>query len=221
MGNQPANGQRAPKRIVMPAAKVDPVQKQVMAAQMEQAKQNWIPASRSTVHWHRANLSAQLKKGAPASALAIWFANHTEPGRVTRAIDMLKQSSFQLFSDISETSVGGVVRSQYNEEVVYSCCLRSDGRFCCVSQDLELCMGMQGYPCKHLLVLLLGLVSAKELESNLVKNWVGRTLEHDVGQRVIFDAAHQAQIFIRYKGAEAGTVDWRATETIPEDFYAF
>jgi hypothetical protein len=27
--------------------------------------------------------------------------------------------------------------------------------------------------------------------------------------------------FIRYKGAEAGEVDWRPTETIPEDYYAF
>jgi hypothetical protein len=25
---------------------------------------------------------------------------------------------------------------------------------------------------------------------------------------------------VRYKGAEAGEMDWRPTETIPEDFYA-
>jgi hypothetical protein len=25
--------------------------------------------------------------------------------------------------------------------------------------------------------------------------------------------------FLRYKGAEAGEVDWRPTETIPEDYY--
>jgi hypothetical protein len=29
-----------------------------------------------------------------------------------------------------------------------------------------------------------------------------------------------AETFIQYKGAEAGEVDWRPTETIPEDFYA-
>ena len=29
-----------------------------------------------------------------------------------------------------------------------------------------------------------------------------------------------AQTFVQYKGVEAGTVDWRPTETIPEDFYA-
>jgi hypothetical protein len=28
------------------------------------------------------------------------------------------------------------------------------------------------------------------------------------------------EAFLQYKGAEAGEVDWRPTETIPEDFYA-
>jgi hypothetical protein len=28
------------------------------------------------------------------------------------------------------------------------------------------------------------------------------------------------EIFIKYKGAEAGEVDWRPTETMPEDYYA-
>jgi hypothetical protein len=26
--------------------------------------------------------------------------------------------------------------------------------------------------------------------------------------------------FLKFKGAEAGEVDWRPTETIPEDFYS-
>ena len=28
------------------------------------------------------------------------------------------------------------------------------------------------------------------------------------------------ETLLRFKGAEAGEVDWRPTETIPEDFYA-
>jgi hypothetical protein len=27
--------------------------------------------------------------------------------------------------------------------------------------------------------------------------------------------------FLRYKGAEAGEIDWRPTETMPEDYYAY
>ena len=30
-----------------------------------------------------------------------------------------------------------------------------------------------------------------------------------------------AETFLQYKGAQAGEIDWRPTETIPEDFYAF
>lgn len=31
---------------------------------------------------------------------------------------------------------------------------------------------------------------------------------------------HIADSFLKYKGAQAGEIDWRPTETIPEDFYA-
>jgi hypothetical protein len=34
------------------------------------------------------------------------------------------------------------------------------------------------------------------------------------------DRDNLATIFLKYKSAEAGEVDWRPTETIPEDFYA-
>ena len=34
------------------------------------------------------------------------------------------------------------------------------------------------------------------------------------------DAEAMTATFLKYKGAEAGDVDWRPTETIPEDFYA-
>jgi hypothetical protein len=47
--------------------------------------------------------------------------------------------------------------------------------------------------------------------------WLQRSDLHD-GK---FDADTLSEIFIRYKGAEAGDVDWRPTETTPEDFYAF
>jgi len=30
-----------------------------------------------------------------------------------------------------------------------------------------------------------------------------------------------SQTFLKYKGAEAGEIDWRPTETVPEDYYAF
>jgi hypothetical protein len=38
--------------------------------------------------------------------------------------------------------------------------------------------------------------------------------------RPAIDEEIMSATFLRYKGAEAGEVDWRPTETIPEDFYA-
>ena len=34
------------------------------------------------------------------------------------------------------------------------------------------------------------------------------------------DKEKPSAVFLRYKKAEAGKVDWRATETVPEDFPA-
>jgi hypothetical protein len=31
---------------------------------------------------------------------------------------------------------------------------------------------------------------------------------------------HIAGSFLKYQGAQAGEIDWRPTETVPEDFYA-
>jgi hypothetical protein len=40
------------------------------------------------------------------------------------------------------------------------------------------------------------------------------------GNAPALDKDAMSETFIKYKGAEAGTVDWRPTETIPEDYYA-
>ena len=36
----------------------------------------------------------------------------------------------------------------------------------------------------------------------------------------ILDKDAMSETFLKYKGAEAGDIDWRPTETVPEDFYA-
>ena len=30
-----------------------------------------------------------------------------------------------------------------------------------------------------------------------------------------------SEVLLRYKGAEAGELDWRPSETVPEDYYLF
>ena len=139
--------------------------------------------------------------------------------RITRTREMLRGGTNQLFAEIAPDSVRGVVRSQREPDLVYSCLLREDGTYCCATPDLAECMGLRGEPCKHILVLLLGLAKAGELAPQTADKWVvaSRGKKH-TWNATLRDAV--ADTLLRYKGAQAGEIDWRPTETIPEDFYA-
>jgi hypothetical protein len=87
----------------------------------------------------------------------------------------------------------------------------------CCTQNLNVCGGLRGKPCKHLLVLMVGLAQGNQLDPTAALNWAKATR----GKKAVLDKDSMSATFIRYKGAEAGEVDWRPTETIPEDYYAF
>jgi hypothetical protein len=129
---------------------------------------------------------------------------------------MLKAERFQLFADLKEDAIAGVVKSQTSNDLVYSCRLAADGSFGCCTQNLRHCGGLRGALCKHLLVLIIGLAKAGELDAATVNHWI----ELSRSRKPTLDEDAMSATFLRYKGAEAGEVDWRPTETIPEDFYA-
>jgi hypothetical protein len=139
-----------------------------------------------------------------------------ERPKLDKAAKMLKASRFQLFSDVTGEDVAGVVKSQTDPDLVYACRVAHDGQYSCCTQNLSACGGLHGSVCKHLLVLVVGLVQAGTLDPATIDAWLAKT--HGVKPALDKDA--MGTIFIRYKGAEAGEVDWRPTETIPEDFYA-
>ena len=87
-----------------------------------------------------------------------------DPKRMKRTLDMLKKGKNQLFAEVEPTLVRGIVRSQTEEDLVYSCVLLENGTYACCTPDLGLCLGLRGEPCKHLLVLLIGLARAGELD---------------------------------------------------------
>ncbi len=146
------------------------------------------------------------------------LADKSDPGRFERALKMLKRGKIQLFTDVTPEHVVGVVQSQSRDDTVYSCHLRNDGKFACVTTDLENCMGLgEGKPCKHLLVLLIGLVHSGQFDPGTAMLWVSTKAKKGTRK----DTNVLADTLIRYKGALAGEVDWRPTETLPEDFYAF
>jgi uncharacterized protein YjbI with pentapeptide repeats len=145
------------------------------------------------------------------------LAAKVEVGRLDKAKQMLKAERFELFADVKGDLVAGVVRSQSDPDLVYSCRLCSDGRYGCCTQNLRPCGGLQGAPCKHLLVLIVGLAKAEKLDAATADAWV----QASKARRPSLDREEMTATLLRYKGAEAGEVDWRPTETIPEDYYSF
>jgi hypothetical protein len=142
-----------------------------------------------------------------------------DANRITRTREMLRAGTNQLFAEVRETSVRGVVKSQREPDLVYSCLIRDDGVYCCGPPDLTECMGLRGEPCKHILVLLLGLAKAGEVTPQTADRWILAAR----GKKHAWNASLREEIgdtLLKYKGAQAGEIDWRPTETIPEDFYA-
>ncbi len=140
----------------------------------------------------------------------------TDSAKLDKATAMLKADRFRLFAKVSADHLVGVVKSQTDPDLVYSCRLGSDGKYACCTQNLNICGGLRGSPCKHLLVLLVGLAKAGELDPSTAHQWTHATR----GKSPELDKDAMAATFLQYKGAEAGEVDWRPTETIPEDFYS-
>ena len=141
----------------------------------------------------------------------------TDSSRLSKSTKMLKASSFELFSEIKPDSVVGVVRSQSDKNLVYSCTLNAEGKFACCTQNLNVCGGLRGAICKHILVLMIGLTKAGELNAADVDQWIN---DSKIKQPEL-DKDLMSEVLLKYKGAEAGEIDWRPTETVPEDFFAF
>ncbi|AMV28772.1 Secreted effector protein pipB2 [Gemmata sp. SH-PL17] len=161
------------------------------------------------------------KKAAAQDINGLMARLHTniDEKRMKRTLDMLKKERNQIFSEIEPTMVRGIVRSQRDIDTVYSCVLTDDGTYSCGTVDMEQCMGLSNEPCKHLLVLLIGLARAGQLDPATADKWV--VAANKKGPRWNKTVqSHIADSFLKYKGVQAGEIDWRPTETIPEDFYA-
>lgn len=142
-----------------------------------------------------------------------------DANRITRTREMLRAGTNQLFAEVAHNGVRGVVRSQREPDLVYSCLLRDDGVYCCGTPDHTECLGLRGEPCKHILVLILGLAKAGELAPQTADKWIVASR----GKKHVWNAALREETsvtLLKYMSAQAGEIDWRPTETIPEDFYA-
>jgi len=143
---------------------------------------------------------------------------HFDRAKVSNAFKMLKKERFQLFWQVENTYLVGIVKSQTNPDLVYACSLTADGEFFCGTQNLKPCGGLSGSLCKHLLVLTIGLARAGQVDLTVTTKWM---LESMAKRQTTMNKQLMTDVFLRYKGAEAGEVDWRPTETIPEDYFAY
>lgn len=158
--------------------------------------------------------------GAGASTLEqfmdILLRTALEKSRIGNAVTMLKKERFQLFAELTDDQLIGIVKSQSDTDLVYSCRLNNTGVFSCCTQNLKPCGGLRGALCKHLLVLLIGLAQRDEHNAAMLFNWILASQSH----KPTLDKTLMSETLLRYKSAEAGEIDWRPMETIPEDYFA-
>src|SRR5262249_54781194 len=117
-----------------------------------------------------------------------------ELARIQKAGSMLKAERFQLFTDVKDDAIVGVVKSQSNKELVYSCRLTSNGAFGCCTQNLRPCGGLRGALCKHLLVLIVGLAKAGQFDAATVNHWI----DLSKSQKPAIDEDVMSATFLRY-----------------------
>lgn len=140
-----------------------------------------------------------------------------DSARVSKALTMLKKDRFQLFCEQNDSGVWGIIKSQTDEDLLYACKLGTEGTFACCTQNLNPCGGLRGALCKHILCLVIGLTKASEMDPAATARRVIASLR----ESATLDKDRMAALFLRYAGAQNGELDWRPTETLPEDYYAF
>lgn len=134
--------------------------------------------------------------------------------RLENALNMLKNERFQLYLERQDTSVVGVVKNPRHKEVAYACSLSEDGRFSCCTQNLNGCMALRGSLCKHLLVFIIGLTMAGELNPTNALRWIlASKLE-----KPSLDKEVSADIILKYKEATAGETNWTPIITMQKDY---
>ncbi len=140
----------------------------------------------------------------------------TDATRMAKVTQMLRAERFQLFSAVTDEMITGVVKSQTDASLVYACRLARDGGFFCCTQRLMTCGGLRGALCKHILVLVIGTVRSGALDAALASAWAAASR----AAKPLLDKDAATATLARYQRAESGQLDWRPTETIPDDYAA-
>jgi hypothetical protein len=139
--------------------------------------------------------------------------------KITKAVTMFKKERNLLYidGDPGTGTMRAVIKSQtHPDELEYAVFLDHAGKFFCTTQNLRPCGGLRGQICKHIVLGLVAMVKSGIMDGCELSGWVGQT----VANRPALDKDEATQIFLKYKNALSGQVDWRPVEILPEDFMA-
>lgn len=95
--------------------------------------------------------------------------------KINKALKMIQDNHFNLYSQLTTDTVFGVVRSQRDQSLIYACYLRADGSYGCQTQNLNSCGGLRGSLCKHIIVLLNYMANFPATRS-ILQSWINKTL---------------------------------------------
>jgi hypothetical protein len=140
----------------------------------------------------------------------------TDAARMAKVTRMLRAECFQLFSAVSDDHLTDVVKSQTDVSLVYACRLARDGGFFCCTQNLMPCGGLRGALCKHILVLVIGTAQSGALDAAAANAWASASRT----AKPVLDKHAATTTLARHQRAESGELDWRPTETTPDDYAA-
>lgn len=140
------------------------------------------------------------------------------PPKISKAVRMYKKEKNLLYIDNAEQSLKAVVKSQTQpNKLEYACCLNDDGTYFCGTQNLYSCGGLRGSICKHIILSLIATVKEGLMTKSQLIDWVKKSV--DIKPK--FNKPEATKIFLKYKDALDGKIEWRPIEVYPEDFMAF
>ncbi|MEX2681668.1 MAG: hypothetical protein Q6373_008710 [Candidatus Sigynarchaeota archaeon] len=139
--------------------------------------------------------------------------------KIQKAIAMFKKERNLLYIDGDPVAgtMKAVIKSQtHPDELEYAVFLNKAGNFFCTTQNLRPCGGLRGQICKHIVLGLIALVKSGTMDCREISGWVKLTSNN----RPVLDKDEATRIFLKYKNALDGKLDWRPIEILPEDFMA-
>lgn len=140
------------------------------------------------------------------------------PPKIQKAIRMFKKEKNLLYVDKTDEVLRSVIKSQTNpEKLEYSCSVYHDGRFFCGTQNLRPCGGLRGSICKHIILTLIASIKQNIISERELIDWIKKTIDNTP----VLLKPEATAIFLKYKNALEGKIEWRPVEVYPEDFIAF